>query len=272
MRPKPSQSGTRRPVSKWFRFDWQYILKTGRLPAFKPVTFILAGMPMVVEIARIVSINTTGFWLLWCASIASLLAFAVTFVRCPAFVREYERFDDYEEYGHSHRWIGWLFYNNYSVYSKPENVVREAVEKGLTVRADAVLSASEFAVSPIISADSKPEKGIAILKPTVANRDLYIGLWIDGLRHVMALQEEDPKIRENTKELFWLMFTDLTSSRLYARIVVWSLYGIAFVLSAIALLMNVAKPFGDAGGGYEDLQARGQRYEPSIFLLRASQD
>jgi len=230
-----------RPVSEWFRLDWQYILKTGRLPGLKPAAFVLAAMPAVTDIFKIVHLGTIGFWLIWGAGIASLLALAVTQLRCPALVREYRNFNDYNKVGHAHRWIIWLFYLNRKDYNNAGAVIRETVTKGLTFRADALLTNSEFAACPIMLS---PTSVVSMLAPVNLNRDLYIGIWVDGCRYVLALQENDPKIAIKTKELFWIINTNLFSSRKRSRIAIWFLYIISLALFVVALIINLAKPLG----------------------------
>jgi hypothetical protein len=87
-----------------------------------------------------------------------------------------------------------------------------------------------------------PEVDMSVLHPINANRDLYIGIWIDGCRYVMTLQEDDPKLVEKVRELFWIMITNLLSSRKSSRIFVWLLYTLSFALLGAALLRNVAEP------------------------------
>jgi hypothetical protein len=121
-------------VSRWFRFDWNYILATGRLPAFKPTAIVLAVMPILANVATFIPIiNTSHFWLLWAASISSLIAFVVTRICCPPFIREYESYDAYEKKGHSHRWIIWNFHLARKDFSNQDNVISETIENGLTI-------------------------------------------------------------------------------------------------------------------------------------------
>jgi hypothetical protein len=62
-------------------------------------------------------------------------------------------------------------------------------------------------------------------------------LCIDGERYVLPLQEDDPKLAEKEKELFWILYTQAAKERPYARGAYWLLVAIAAVL----LLINVVK-------------------------------
>ncbi len=238
------------PVSPWFRFDWQYVLSAGRLPAFKPVAFVLALMPILKdlpavipkEVATFVPINVTTFWLLWGASVSSLIAFGITRVRCPSFVRDYEKFDDYEKVGHSHRWIGWQLYLNRKDYSKFDRIVQELIDKNIILPAGDAVDPAEFAVCPLMPAASRSSPSLDALEPVNANRDLYIGFWIYGDRYVLPLQESDPHLQSKIKELFWVMFTNLVSSRKKARITVWFFYTVTLILTGSVLIMKLVEP------------------------------
>jgi hypothetical protein len=132
-----------------------------------------------------------------------------------------------------------LFYNSRADYAT-DKVIRETVEKGVTFRTDASLDICEFAVCPIMT--EVPSSAVLMLQPMNVNRDLYIGIWIDGRRHLLALQEDDPKIEAKTKELFWDMYTNLTSSRRYSRITIWAFYTVSLGLSIVALVRVVVEP------------------------------
>jgi hypothetical protein len=87
-----------KPVSEWFVLDWQFILATGRFPVFKPAVAVITALPFVSDLARVVPIGTTGFWLFWTASVLSLVTFVLTYFFCPDFIgdvwrRSWEQLD-----------------------------------------------------------------------------------------------------------------------------------------------------------------------------------
>jgi hypothetical protein len=228
-----------KPVSSWYWLDWQYVLSTGRLPAFKPVAVVLTAMPLLNELTSVIPIKTNSFWLIWVASVSSLFAFATTYIFCPRFVREYERYDDYAKVGHSHRWIGWLLYNNRCLFKNRQRLFEELIEKQIALRASALLDPDECYACPAIFPTSGP---LTLMQPVNANRDLFIGMRLNGDRYVIPLQEADPNLSAREKELFWIIYTNLTSTRKPARLFVWFLFATSGVLLTIALLRNVAQP------------------------------
>jgi hypothetical protein len=235
--PRKMKQPGPRPVSKWFRFHWQYVLAFGRFPAFKPVAVVVAALPAFGGLAVELNEDTTGFWFVWWGSITSIAAFLITWWRCPRLVRENERFKDYEDVGHSHRWIGWLLHLSRPTFVNLAKLVDEAIDKGMALPAYATVIAC-----PIMSAAPPTSGRYAILLPVNLNRDLYIGIWRDGYRYILALEEKDKDLGPKVKELYWMMFSDLVASRPRWRFVVWLLYAATFVLLALAVGLNLARP------------------------------
>ena len=86
------------------------------------------------------------------------------------------------------------------------------------------------------------EAATEILPPKNVDRDLFVGLWLDRSPHVVALQEDDPKLELKVKELYWIMASNLLKCRPVSRYAVWGLYSSTIVLFAIALVMNLLNP------------------------------
>jgi hypothetical protein len=234
--PRTPHPAWPKPVSPRYRLDWQYVLSTGRLPAFKPVALVLAAMPLLNDFSAVVPIKTEHFWLLWFASVTSLLAFVITFFRCPQIIREYEKYEDYEKVGHTHRWLGWLFYHNLGIYQDSNKLMRELIDKEIAVPAELSLDSSVFASCPMF------ETGYPVSPPINSNRDLLIGFSYGGRRFVIPIQEDDPKLAAKQKELFWIIYTNLTSSRTLWRLLIWGLYTVSATFTAIAVLLSVIQP------------------------------
>ena len=231
-------------VSGWFRLDWQYVLRAGRLPAVKPVAVILVAFPVLGDLTSKIDQTTPGFTFIWLGGVTSLIAFGLTWLRCPSSVREYQSFKDFDDVGHSHRWIGWLFRNHEHDYVDRAHILKETIEKKLAVReADVCIpSALGEAFEQVKRKDQ--DAGPAIVQPINIDRDLFIGFWLEGQPYVIPLQEDDPKIKEKLKELFWIIQSDLLKSRPLSRYLIWGLYATTLALFLIALGMNLAKPVG----------------------------
>lgn len=230
-----------KPVSEWFLLDWQFILATGRFPVFKPAAVVISTLPLISDVARVVPIATTGFWLFWLASVLSLITFAVTHVFCPDFIRRYEDYSAFDKMGHTHRWIGWLFYLNLKNFSNRDYVVRETLAKGITEPVTE-LSKTNNSISKVEFSESVSNSDTSVGVPANIHRDLYLPIWIDGSKHVLGLFENDPKLAAKVKELFWIMYSDLAKKNVTARQVIWLLYAAILSLTIVGIGLHVSSP------------------------------
>lgn len=232
-----------KPVSKWFVLDWQFILATGRFPVFKPAAAVITALPFVTDVARVVPITTTGFWLFWTASVLSLVTFGLTHVFCPDFVRKYEDYAAFEKMGHTHRWMLWLLQLNEGNFISKDYVIRETVEKGLTRPVTALFKKRSAMPNAINFGAIPSNSSVVIGKPANVSRDLYVPLWIDGSQYLLTFLEDDPKLDLKTKELFWIIYSDLTKSGPVIRRIIWFLYATIFLLTVVGIGLHVASPF-----------------------------
>jgi hypothetical protein len=223
-------------------FHWQYILSTGRLPAFKPVAVVLAAAPMVANVAIVAPLSTPGFWFIWCGSVTSLLAFFFTWWRCPPFIKDYENFDIYQKKGHTIRWILWTFQRTFADADQVRltKLLHETVEKGISYRYDAARDSTVYALTPLM--EKPPGPDAEVFAPVNENRDLYVPFQLNSRYHVMTIQEDDPKATVKERELFWIICSNLLSSRPYSRLLVWLLYAVTAGFFVAALLINMSKP------------------------------
>ncbi len=138
-----------KPVSKYFRFDWNYAARATRVPALRPATFIIAAMPVLKEFAGPFQIPMQNMWLLWSASLFSLGALIIFWIRSPAFVKEYQNYEQFRSRGHSHRWIVWEFFHNLYSLSGWESIVHEAQQKHIILSSRALEDTNCFRACPI---------------------------------------------------------------------------------------------------------------------------
>lgn len=232
-----------KPVSKGFVLDWQFILATGRFSVFKPAVAVITALPFVSDVARVVPIGTTGFWLFWAASVLSLVTFGLTYFFCPDFIRKYEDFATFEKMGHTHRWILWLFQLNQSNFINKDYVVRETLDKGLARPVSDLFKKGSPMPSSLAFGSAPPNSKIVVGNPANIGRDLYVPLWIDGSKYLLTLLEDDPKLELKLKELFWIIYTDLTKSGPKVRRIIWLLYAVILLLTAAGIGLQIASPF-----------------------------
>jgi hypothetical protein len=123
-----------RPVSRYFRFDWNYALNVARLPVLPTASIIISLMPILAGVMQWLSVYIANVWLLWTASVFFLVGYFILKLRAPPFIQEYQFYSQYEGRGHSHRWIVWQFYTNLDSLSGWEDIVRETKEKLISLR------------------------------------------------------------------------------------------------------------------------------------------
>ena len=81
--------------------------------------------------------------------------------------------------------------------------------------------------------------GCEVLHPLNIGRDLYLPAHCDGQRVLIFLQEDDPKLSQKEKELFWILFTKTTKERPSSRLAFWLLFFASVLLLTFNVLSNV---------------------------------
>lgn len=180
-----------------------------------------------------------SFWILWLASVSFIVAWTILNTSCPKFVREYRDYGRYLNRNHSHRWIVWEFYRNIMSLSIWENIVQETLAKGISIKCDKILTKEEYRLCPIFPKVSD-DTTIKIFEPVNANRDIYLPIHCFGTRIVLLLQEDDLKLKEKEKELFYILYTQAAKEKPKLRIAFWIFFHISIVLIGINVIKNIA--------------------------------
>lgn len=242
-------------VSKYFRYDWQFAVEISRLPFLRPAALVIGFMPLITK----ASITLFGLqvikvppsvWVTWWSSVAFIASWTLLHFRCPQLIREYQDYGQYAQKQHSHRWVVWRFYHTIFELSDWQMVIRETLAKGLTVRPADSLPDRVYRCCPCFikkSADSTKElfgpppnrEVVEIFYPINISRDIYVPIYCDGERHVLLMQEDDPKLAQKEKELFWLIFTEAAKEHPCCRVLFWCLFYISMGLLAFNVLNNV---------------------------------
>lgn len=242
-------------VSRHFRYDWQYAVASSRLPLLRPASLVIALMPLLPSFSSIVFSKSavsvpTSFWVTWFASVAFLASWSIIQLRCPKLIREYRDFGEFASQQHSHRWIVWLFYDHLRTSASLEPLIREALLKGVALKTTAFTTPEEFRVCPyLVRSKSGAQRlpfgepmnpvGCEVLHPLNIGRDLYLPAHCDGQRVLIFLQEDDPKLSQKEKELFWILFTKTTKERPSSRLAFWLLFFASVLLLTFNVLSNV---------------------------------
>lgn len=139
---------TPRPVSGLFHYDWNFIQKAVPLKVMTPVSFVVSAAPLYADFLSHWFGTQIGLTLVWMASVCFLLAMAFYAFGCPRFIKQYSCFTDYLDYGHSHRWIVWEFYNSISEPKRWHALTGELQAKGFLKGVSKVpLSAKQRAIA-----------------------------------------------------------------------------------------------------------------------------
>jgi hypothetical protein len=226
-----------KPVSRYFRLDWQYALRVARMPILRPASLTIAVMPILRQLSPFLATSLQNVWLVWCASVSFLLGLALLKARAPAFIQEYLSYEQFRQRGHSHRWIVWEFYNALPALSDSDHIVRETVAKQLSIP---VNDCTDFDTSQQWPNSPPPDgEEVQVFVPINVNRDIYLPMRIDNQQFVLAMREADPQVEAKERELFWILFTECAKARPIERGVVWLLFAIAGLLFSLSIVINV---------------------------------
>lgn len=180
------------------------------LPEYVPVT--ISGMTYNLKLAL-----PFNWQLLWVSSFFFLISFVIYLVRCPAFVKQYNRFSDYSSYGHDKRWISWL----------AKDLVEEGAELPKFVsRLKSKQYLTKHSTGFSIPTDN-PEVG--------ADQTIYY-MNVDGAIYSLGMPrlgitEAD---KDAERAIFWEIFGRYSNSRKLARILI-----MCFLLLSLVAFVSV---------------------------------
>lgn len=234
-------------VSRKYRYDWQYAVDASRLPFLREASLIIAVMPLILAATRealqrySISIHVpTSIWLTWMAAVVFIISWAILNARCPLFLREYRDYGEYLKRHHSHRWIVWEFYNTIESFQAWRTIVRETLEKGVSIEFDGshLPEGLELSQSFWQAAEGTEVK---LFEPKNFNRDICLPIYYYGKRLLLVLQEQDPKLKEKEKELFWILYSQAAKEQLKSRILFWITIYFAGALLATGVIVDVVE-------------------------------
>lgn len=217
-------------VSRFFIFDWQFGVDIYNAAILRFISLAILILPFIIDSQKSqLLVLPSGLVL---SSLTFLGSCAFYFFFCPRFIREYRDFGQYQSRKHSHRWIVWEFYNYLKTFEGRGNIVRETVSKRLSIKVSQLKQGeiktviencfNEGEKEDTITIDSRPVK-IKVFRPINLNRDIYLPFYIDNQKMFLSLEEDDKKLFEKEKELFWILYTQAVKERLLARLIFWVL-------------------------------------------------
>jgi hypothetical protein len=220
MTEKPSRY-TPPGVSRHFFYDWQFATDIYNATALRFVSLLLLFLPLIIDTEKVVLLSIPKG--LEVSAVTFFAALVIIYLFCPRFIREYRDFGQYGARCHSHRWIVWEFYNNLKSLAGWRNIVRETVSKGLSLEIEQFADGEIKTELERILSNEVTEDTITIYKPVIINRDIYLPIRLEDQKTVLFLEEDDKKLAEKEKELFWILHTQAAKERVIARIAFWIL-------------------------------------------------
>ncbi|SIO07309.1 hypothetical protein [Algoriphagus halophilus] len=232
-------------VNKDYRKDWQFAMDVMKNPIVKPATSVIFIVPILLSILNKEILDgiqlpfqlPLTLWLSWISAILYLIALIIYRVYCPKFVQEYRDFGQFSKRKHSHRWIVWEFYYNIIKYETWE-LLRESFDKNISIEAEGEEGKEYF------TSKAKNNETIDIGIPKVKGRNVLLPFKLeDNKIYLLKISEDDIKLNEKEKELFWILYTSLTKQNNTARNWFWIV--IFFMIFSVSLIVicNIAKVF-----------------------------
>ncbi|MCC3306035.1 hypothetical protein [Sneathiella sp. HT1-7] len=194
---------------------------------FKPIVtrfFItwFAAAPLIASLIRehpTIFVLPFDWWILWLASLAYAIAFALHACRCPQFIKRYPTYPAYQARGHSPRWLVWEFHGCWTSIDKAgrEKLENRVVEKNY---------------AKVSSNDLKLPK-----KPQVFKEGTIFQFPHDGKSYELKVKEDAPE--ELARDLFWEISGRWSSSRAKTRFSIWGLLAIAMALVVWTVVQDI---------------------------------
>ena len=194
---------------------------------FKPIVtrfFItwFATAPLIASLTKNypnIVVLPFDWWVLWLASLAYAIAFAVHTWRCPQFIKRYPTYSAYQARGHSPRWLVWEFFGCWTAIDEESRakLANRVVEKNY---ADVSTEDPKFRAKPQVLKDGTifqfPHKGKSL-----------------------NLTMKEDAAAEIEKDLFWEIFGRWTSSGVKARLLIWGLLALAVFLVLFTVCQDI---------------------------------
>ena len=230
-------------VSRWFRQDWNRLKVFTTPPILRGATITIVLMPLFLNVSELFpSIPTFDRWLLWGASISYGFAYLIFLVRCPALIKDYPDYSFYLARGNSHRWIIWEYWLHLPILRKDEQkrLLEETLFKKVALSVNDAVLLKLFPQSVQVQLNNDDLYGDLI----PFDRDIALPFQLENTTYVLPANESETVREEKQKELYWMLYTEVTKSRTPARYFGWFFLAIAGILVGVWVLKSVAVVVG----------------------------
>lgn len=245
-------------IPRNYRSDWQYVIAASRMSSALSLATLFSVIAIVTKFTDLVNLGRAALYFFMSAVITYGLALLVIRSRAPAFLQEYPDYKTFDDKKHSHRWILWEFHNNVRALNAGFKLLKETVEKNLSIDVTKPPARSRLPIMASFTTDctkkairNEAQPGIVtvnefrVYKPYNFDRDLIMGFTIkssvDNIerKYVLPIREADDKRDLKCKELFWITFTEAAGENPRSKLAAWILIRLSILLLITALVLAV---------------------------------
>lgn len=233
-RVKKFFSGCVEKIPRWERYKiffhmtvFRYLTLWFSLVPTIAVLFSDLPNPLPLKIQGVtVNINLElpfSWQLLWLSSFSFVVAFAIYILRCPSFIKQYNKFSDYLSYAHDKRWLAW----------EAKGLVLESSQLGKFVER---LSRKNYLIE--VSPGGDINKSIQPIVDVVQTKLFFE---FEGKKYCLAMPVSGTQAEADEAErgIFWEIFGRYSSSRAFARFFILVLIAISASLFVFVLVQHV---------------------------------
>jgi hypothetical protein len=194
---------------------------------FKPIVtrfFItwFATAPLIASVIQnypSIFVLPFDWWILWLASLAYAIAFAVHTLKCPQFIKRYPTYPAYQARGHSPRWLVREFYG---CWTSIHTAGREKLENRVIEKNYAKESVDNLKFRE---------------NPQVTEKGAIFQLMHHGISYELAIKEDAKE--EVVRDLFWEISGRWTSNDVKMRLLIWGFLAAAIILVLLTVLQDI---------------------------------
>jgi hypothetical protein len=180
--------------------------------------------------------------LLWLSSFFFLAAYVLYLIRCPSFIKEYNRYSDYLAYAHDPRWLAWVAGDLVRDNKQAAKLVERLIVKSYLTKVQ----------------DETEWKKRVTDEPVVGAKTTTLYFKSGTTLYALAMPKFSDSCETNVDEgaergIFWEIFGRYSGIRIWSRVVI-----LFFLLSSLICFSIVF--FQHVGEGFCDFLIWGAKY------------
>lgn len=189
----------------------------------RPLDFYINNKHIVMQLEL-----PFNWQILWLSSFFFIIALIIYYLRCPRFIKTYNKYSDYQTYSHDPRWLAWEARG----LVKNEKLVRKFVER---------LSEKKLLNTYDNSFDITKYK-----EPQVGESQTTLYFQSDGRKYGLAVPVLDSNrniINGSEQGIFWEIFGRYSGSRGFSRFVIALLLIFSAISFAYVFYQHISEGF-----------------------------